>query len=188
MTGRPGSVADRIGWGLCLPCATSTTLVKVRYVRTLEGVEVPVDVTAQQGGPLVPVIADNGDRRVVHRSRHPAGGDRPGFFPHWEGCAQPSAWKRERAELAAGVPTPPAAGKPGRASLLGPCAGCYRPDHTAYGPGSTGTLCGRCSELLRAWRGSMVVPGSPTHGSGDQGWSPPKRPPMQYPHWKGGDR
>lgn len=152
-------------WGLCLVCAAC-----FRWVVTREGVSVPVGVTPAAGGALMPVITDDGSR-IVDR-RRPVDGDRPGFVPHWENCSEPGAYHREQAALAAGVPIEPPAPDPRRESQLGRCAGCYRPDHVAYGRGCTGLLCPACSAILTAWRKTPAG----------------RRPPLHYPRWKGGER
>lgn len=86
-----------IEWGLCLFCPGVRWH---RWVRTLDGVDVPVDVTLRPGGALIPVIADGGARRVDRR--RPVDGDREGFRPHWQSCRRPEVWWRERADLGRG--------------------------------------------------------------------------------------
>lgn len=162
-----------ISWGLCIFCVAAANSVRAgqfRWVRTKTDVTVPVGVTVEPGGPLVPVVTRNGDRRVDRRRDVDRG--RPGFRPHWESCTDPDVWSRERTELRTGVPTAPPAVNPMRGSQLGPCAGCYRPDHIAYGPDAAGTLCTNCQQVLAAWRSSD------RHS----------RTPLHYPRWKGGEQ
>lgn len=139
-------------FGICGACAG-----ELRYVRHTDGREIPADLGVAPGGPLVPVIADDGSRRVADRL--PVDRDRPGFTPHRLTCKDPAFWHGKTDELE----------RPRRnvrGVERGPCAGCKRPDHILYGPRSTGTLCAGCRDRLTAWR-----------AAGGRG-------PLQHPHWK----
>jgi hypothetical protein len=104
---------------------------------------VPVDVGLDPAGALIPVVV-GGERRV--RPRRPGDEGRPGFTPHWESCPEPGYGQ------ARGRAADPALRATAGGVVYGPCAGCGYPDHIAYGPTCTGTLCERCTGVLAAWR------------------------------------
>lgn len=133
-----------------------------------------MDIHLESDGPLVPVVGRDGERIAVRRQ--PFDTNRPGFVPHWDTCPDPDRWHEVRAAAASGLPTDrprdahPVGAAP-RGESLGPCAGCYRPGHVAYGPACTGLLCDGCAAILAAWRAQ----------GGAQ-----CRTRLVYPRWKGG--
>lgn len=143
-------------------CGARRCRAQIRYVRLAGGGEIPVDYTLDPAGPLIPVVVA-GVRRV--RARDEArDGDRPGFTPHWDSCPEPTHWERLRGEADKAGVTGPLRGRGG--AEHGPCAGCKRPDHIAYGPQCQGMLCPGCTAILEAWRAA-----------------PEPRPPLRYPRW-----
>lgn len=130
-------------------CPAKRCRASIRWVKLSGGGLIPVDVGAHLGGPLIPAI-ENG-RRVV-RARLPGEDGRPGLDPHWATCPDPAHWERVRRSADRSGVTVAASGGRLRGVEQGPCAGCRRPDHVAYGPDSPGTLCAGCRDVLAAWR------------------------------------
>lgn len=155
-------------WGAC---GAPQCSAKLRYLPVAGGAQVPCDVTSEPDGPLVPRTANDGARYLA--AREELDGDRPGYVPHWQSCPDPAFWAAERRRVldAATGKVADAAGPAGPRSLeLGPCAGCRRPDHVAYGPHCRGTLCAACATILAAWRATPQD----------------RRTPLVYPPWKDG--
>jgi hypothetical protein len=146
-------------------CPAPRCRARIRWAPLEGGGRVPVDVELDAAGPLIPALA--GGRRVV-RARLAGDAGRAGFVLRWSRCPDPRAWAAERqaAERLAG----PARDPIGRDR--GPCAGCRRPGHVAYGPGAVCLLCAACRAMLEAWR--QLDAGQRC------------RTPLVYPRWKDG--
>lgn len=156
------TAADAPQWGAC---GSRRCSARLRFVPLVDGTLIGCDVTVEPDGLLVPAIGAGGGRIVVPRGPEHTG--RAGFVPHWLTCPDGRFWAVERAAGEAAIAGRAPATSPGaagpRALDRGPCAGCRRPDHVAYGPHSTGTLCPRCRAVLAAWRagggaGELVYP------------------------------
>lgn len=152
-------------------CGAPKCSAALRYLPLSNGTLVPLDVSSEPDGPLVPRTARDGTRYVAARSA--LDGDRPGYVPHWQTCPDPAFWAAERRrvlQLAAGKVADAAGARGPRSTDRGPCAGCRRPDHVAYGPHCRGTLCDACAAILAAWRATPRD----------------RRTPLVYPRWKDG--
>lgn len=144
------------------PCPARTCTAQVRYANLGGTGQVPLDLDMTADGELLPDVDAGGARAV--RARRPGERGR-GFVLHWMTCRDPGHWSKSRRHhdgSATGVPRPYGSG----GVPLGPCAGCRRPDHVAYGPTCRGLLCDDCSNILERWRAT-----------------PHPRGPLTYPMW-----
>lgn len=121
----------------------------IRWVKTVEGKRMPVDVGRDPAGPLVLVhVRGEWRARVLRADEQPAEGT-PRYVPHWSTCPDANFWRGTRQE----VDTTGGTSFAGRVYEVrtGPCAGCRRPDHVLYGP-QGGPLCPECKAIPPAER------------------------------------
>lgn len=132
---------------------------KVRWIKTVEGHWVPVELDRDQAGSLTAVQQKRGEwrvRPVKDGETIPAGW--PRYTPHWQVCPDAAVWRDDRRR--AGMdPTPRPAGRGRTDTHLCPCAGCLAPHDRQQG---NGTLCAVCREVLAKWRADprrgLVIP------------------------------